>query len=173
VSNMEVTQPVLAPAVRTYNLAVGILSSSASRYASRIAKLWEIGQSAQRQAFETALQIGELLNQAKAKLPHGQFEHMVRDCLPFDERHAQRLMRVASHAVLTKTDTVSLLPPSVSTQYELSRLDNGDLVKMIEDGTIHPGITRDDAVFAKPRRKPTSSGFGPRPKIIRCRTGIS
>jgi hypothetical protein len=45
-------------------------------------------------------------------LPHGSFKTMMQLHLPFSVRTAERLMAIARNPVLTKSDNLSLLPPS-------------------------------------------------------------
>lgn len=57
------------------------------------------------------IETGSLIIKAKAALPHGGFEKMVAERLPFSTQTAQRLMRIAGDARL-KAAHVRLLPPS-------------------------------------------------------------
>jgi hypothetical protein len=63
-----------------------------------------------------------LQRQADALYVVGTFISMIRsdDALPFNERTAQRLMKIAEHPVLTNTTHESHLPTSWTTLYELS-----------------------------------------------------
>jgi hypothetical protein len=56
--------------------------------------------------------------------------------LPFSVRTAERLMAIARNPVLTKSDNLSLLPPSSGTLYLLSQVDVDRLEAKLADGTI-------------------------------------
>jgi hypothetical protein len=75
-----------------------------------------------KNSVEAIVAVGQLLLAAKADLPHGDFEAMVRNDLPFKERTAERLMAIASNKYLANPTHVSLLPASWATLYQLSRL---------------------------------------------------
>jgi hypothetical protein len=64
-----------------------------------------------------------LQRQADALYVVGTFISMIRsdDALPFNERTAQRLMKISEHPVLTNTTHESHLPTSWTTLYELSK----------------------------------------------------
>ena len=91
------------------------------------------------------IETGRLLNEAKDSLPHGEWGRMVKGKLPFDVRTAERLMEIARHPVIGNATHVSHLPPSWGTLYELSRIPEERCLGLIEDKTIHAGMTRDDA----------------------------
>jgi hypothetical protein len=68
-------------------------------------------------------------------------------------RTARRLMAVAQHPVIAKGTHASLLPPSWTTLYELTRLPEETLEAKIAEGVIHAGIERKDAEgFLEPHR---------------------
>lgn len=47
---------------------------------------------------------------------------MVRLELPFGESTAEKLMKIASHPLLSKSEHVPILPPAWGTLYELTKL---------------------------------------------------
>src|ERR1700756_3715463 len=68
-------------------------------------------------------------------------------------RTARRLMAVAQHPVIAKGTHASVLPPSWTTLYELTRLPEETLEAKIAEGGIHAGIERKDAEgFLEPHR---------------------
>src|SRR5689334_9467986 len=68
-------------------------------------------------------------------------------------RTARRLMAVAQHPVIAKGTHASLLPPSWTTLYALTRLPEETLEAKIAEGVIHAGIERKDAEgFLEPHR---------------------
>jgi len=70
-----------------------------------MAKNWanEI-KSAWQKSVDGIFETGRLLIDAKAALPHGKFEKMVRSELPFRERTAQMLMAIAADTRLAKAN---------------------------------------------------------------------
>jgi hypothetical protein len=64
------------------------------------------------------------------------------EALPFNERTAQRLMKIAEHPVLSNATHVSHLPTSWGTLYELSKATPKLLEAKIQDGTITPRLER-------------------------------
>jgi len=67
------------------------------------------------------IETGQLLVEAQSQLPHGSWETMVRERLPFSPRAAQMLMEVARHPVIANPKHVSLLPAHWSTLYQITR----------------------------------------------------
>jgi hypothetical protein len=70
---------------------------------------------------------------------------MVETDLPFVARTAQMLMAISCDHRLQMRNTVSLLPPSWGTLYQLSTLDNDEWDQAMERGAIRPDMTRGDA----------------------------
>lgn len=127
------------------------LTVVASAPPSRPVSLWrqDIGAAWQKGA-ESVFETGQLLIQAKADLPHGEFEAMVERDLPFGPRTARMLMAVAEHPIISNRKHVSVLPPSWGTLYELTKLPPPVLEAKIEDGTITPKIERKAVAALRP-----------------------
>jgi hypothetical protein len=77
---------------------------------------------------------GELLVAAKKKLEHGAFQAMVKHDLPFGARTAQCLMKIASDKRLSKANHGARLPASWRTLYEMTRLDDEKLERVVARG---------------------------------------
>ena len=121
--------------------------ATADDYARAIKRAWQ-------NSFDSILDVGRLLAEAKEHLAHGEFESMVAAELPFGPRAAQMLMKVALDSRLTKANHGSLLPLSWRTLYELTKLDDATLDACIADGTIHPDMERKAvAAIAKRERR--------------------
>ena len=90
--------------------------------------------------FET----GRLLIEAKKALPHGGFEIMVRDQLPFGARTAQMFMSIAQSPVLANPNNGAFLPPYWRTLYDLSRLEPEELEAGFRRRLIKPELQRKD-----------------------------
>jgi hypothetical protein len=92
--------------------------------------------------------IGDDLLAAKevpaTKLPHGEFEKMVKDDLAFGPRSARMYMAIARDTRLRNRNHGSVLPPYWRTLYELSRFDDVTFRRLIRDGTINPNTEREE-----------------------------
>jgi len=99
-----------------------------------------------QQSVECIIETGRLLEQAKAALPHGQFQQMVDDDLQFGPRAARMLMAIARHPTLSKRKHASGLPASWYTLYELTRLPESDLGHALASGAVGPETKRRDVV---------------------------
>lgn len=106
-------------------------------WAARITACW-------RASLDAILQVGRLLAEAKAALPHGEFGGMIESDLPFTASTAQRLMAIAADPKLSNPAHVQHLPPSWGTLYELTKLDDEQFEAKIADGTITPEMERKD-----------------------------
>src|SRR5690348_15538977 len=110
----------------------GVLT--AAEYAERITVCWQ-------KSVANVIEAGRLLTEAKARLPHGQFSKLK---LPFSDRTAQMLMRIAAHPVLADPKHVSCLPASWGTLYALTQLPTAEVELGIRNGTINSEIERKD-----------------------------
>lgn len=106
-----------------------------------------------RKSVQGILGVGRQLIAAKEACEHGEFlrlfkghENAVSDPVPFSERTAERLIAVASHAVISNPTHVSDLPQSWGTLYELTKVPNADLNDAIAAGRINPEMTRSEAL---------------------------
>lgn len=108
--------------------------NSLEDYRSEIIKLWD-------HAKQSFLIIGRYLNQAKERLPHGEFLRLVERELPFGRGQAFQL-----RAVATMVDTGRVLeeelPSSPSIAYELSKLEPIDLEDARRQGLLKATTTR-------------------------------
>ena len=106
-----------------------------------------------QKATHSIIEVGRLLIQAKAEIAHGKWLTLFRDyddddrapvTFPFGQRTAEMLMAIAGHSILSNPKFVSDLPPSWGTLYEMTRIPEQELEKLIEDGTINADIRRCD-----------------------------
>lgn len=142
--------------------AVAVVEKAWSVYANEINAAWQRG-------VESILEVGRILVRARddKNMKHGSFEMMIRTKLPFNESTAQRLMKIAEHAVLSKAAHVQLLPPSWGTLYELTKVPEPKLIAAINDGTVNPKMQRRDVKALLPAkasrpRKSEASKTGPK-----------
>lgn len=105
-----------------------------------------------RESVAGVIRIGQTLTEAKKKCKHGQFLRMFKgktDCvsepLPFGEDSAEMLMKIASNKVLSHSDHGRSLPQSWRTLYELTKLDDEQIIAGIKSGEITSDMTRAQA----------------------------
>lgn len=110
---------------------------SVDGWASRIADRWH-------DSVQAIFDVGNLIAEAKAALPQGDFLTLSRKMLPFSARTAQRFMAIAADERLSDATRVSLLPAHWGTLYEITRLDDAQLERRFTDGTICPDMDRKD-----------------------------
>lgn len=131
-------------------------NTKAEYWAPRINAEW-------RKSVEGILNVGRQLIAAKESCEHGEFlrlfkgsDNAVSEPVPFGEDAAERLMRVSSHPVLSNSAHGRNLPQSWRTLYELTKLDDKQIVAGIKAGEITPDMTRADAAAlrADPVEKP-------------------
>ena len=92
------------------------------------------------------IEIGKLLIAAKAELPHGEWEAMVGNKLPFSPRTARMLMTIARDERIRNHGSV--LPPSWRTIHEITKLSDEQFEAKIADGTINPDMERRDIALS-------------------------
>ncbi|MBV1800557.1 DUF3102 domain-containing protein [Siccirubricoccus sp. G192] len=103
-------------------------------FVSEIGKLWEEAQA-------KFLTIGRYLVQAKEGLPHGEFESMVANQLPFGRSVAYQL-RMVAQAVEQRRIAEDDLPRSYTNAYKLVLLDDGALRRAHEAKVVRPDVSR-------------------------------
>lgn len=116
-----------------------------------------------RKSVQGILNVGRQLIAAKEACEHGEFlrmfsghENAVRDPVPFSANTAEILMKVAENPVLSKSEFAQSLPQSWCTLYELTKLDDAQIIAGIKAGEITPDMTRAEAsaLRADPIEKP-------------------
>lgn len=116
--------------------------------ADKINGEWKKGNSASM--VQCYINTGNMLLAAKGsidvkginKLPHGEFEDMVRSRLDFSPSTARRLMLIANHPIISNRAHGHALPGSWRTLYELTKVDPAILEEYIKDGKINPHMER-------------------------------
>jgi hypothetical protein len=102
-------------------------------------------QALQRRTVDDLFEMGRVLIQAKAALPHGEWTALVTEDMHWNMNAAQRLMAVARHPTLSKTATLPLLPASREVLYKLAQLPEDCLKATLNNGDITPTTTLSDA----------------------------
>lgn len=130
--------------------------SRAEYWAPRINAEW-------RKSVEGIIGVGRQLIEAKAACEHGEFLRLfkgnagaVNEPVPFVRETAERLMIVAGNSHLSNAAHAQHLPASWSTLYELSKLDDEQIIAGIKSGEITPDMTRSEAAALRsdPVEKP-------------------
>lgn len=103
-----------------------------------------------RNSVQTIIEAGRSLVRAKEALAHGEFTDMLEHDLLVGPRTAQKLMAVGQDERLTNTTIWTHLPPTWTTLYELTRLDDKTLETAVKDGTINPDMLGKDAKALNP-----------------------
>src|ERR1700730_16922526 len=111
---------------------------TAPEFAQRINACW-------RRSREDLVEAGRLLCAAKEALDHGEFQAMIESSLDFKQRMAEMLMSIYRDPRLSNPQHVALLPNTVGTLYELTRLKDDAFAARIADGTIRPDMERKEA----------------------------
>jgi hypothetical protein len=107
-----------------------------------------------REAEERFVQIGTFLEEAKAKLQHGEFQELISRRLPFGPRAAQ-MMRAAAKAIKSGMIPLDIVPPSYSVVYQITTLTDTERQQAVEEGVIRSNMRRQDiAAFKKRVRTP-------------------
>jgi hypothetical protein len=106
----------------------------AGDFVAEIGKLWDEAQA-------KFLTIGRYLVQAKARLPHGEFESMVASQLPFGRSVAYQL-RMVAQAVEQRRIAENDLPRSYTNAYKLVLLDDRALRRAHQEKVVRPDVTR-------------------------------
>lgn len=92
-------------------------------------------------ALEATVQVGRRLNEAKEKLPHGEYEAMVEQDLPFKPATARKLREVATFVDSGKVP-LEQLPEAYSTVYAIATMPEERRQEALEQGVIRPDVTR-------------------------------
>jgi len=100
-------------------------------------------------ALEATVAVGRRLNEAKATLPHGEYEAMVESDLPFSAATARKL-RKAAELVDSGEIALDRLPESYSTLYAIATLPDDTRQLAVEQGVIRPEVTRAELEALKP-----------------------
>ncbi|MBM6589854.1 DUF3102 domain-containing protein [Brevibacterium sp. RIT 803] len=104
-------------------------------------------------AVEGLISAGQHLTQAKADVNHGEWIPMLNG-IGISQSHASHLMQIGRN--LNQSDPTDL-PRTVTALYELSQLDPEDIEHGVEDGTIHPDMTTQDAKNLKQEPEKTTA----------------
>lgn len=149
----DVQVPPAPGNARSLALAEAVVElTTAGDYIAEISRLWSDVQ-------RRFIDIGRRLNEAKAKLPHGEFLPMIDSNLPFGRSVANRLMKVAE-AVDAGTLPVQQLPQNYSVAYEVVALEPEERQQALDEGIVRPDVRRAEIIAFKRRLRGGSSPGG-------------
>jgi hypothetical protein len=114
---------------------------------SEIHRLWNNAQ-------QHFVSIGRWLNAAKEALPHGEYEQMVIEQLPFSPSIARQL-RTAAEFVDSGIIPREQLPDSYATVYQIATLPKPVLEEAKQRAMIRPSVTRRELTELKRLHKST------------------
>ena len=104
-------------------------------------------------ALEATVAVGRRLNEAKEVLPHGEYEAMVTNDLPFSTSTARKLREIAAFVDEGKVP-LDRLPEAMGTLYAIATLPEETRQQALDAGTIHPEVTRAEVAALKPPTRP-------------------
>jgi hypothetical protein len=100
------------------------------------------------------IEAGRELTKAKKDLDaHGEWMPLVEVDLGMSISMADRLMKIGSHPILSKSAHGPNLPPAWRTIYELTKVPPHRLEAKLKDGTINPQMGRKDVAELLPARR--------------------
>jgi hypothetical protein len=125
------------------NMTTMTVITERTQWAARISAAWQ-------KSVDSIIDTGHLLLAAKAdpKMQHGEWGTMVESDLPFNRHTAHKLMQIAGDKRLTNVSQGKHLPPSWTTLYELTKLDDATFDQKLRDGSINPDMQRKDVARA-------------------------
>lgn len=115
------------------------------QFAGEIGRLWG-------EAHARFVEIGDRLEEAKERLPHGAFIHLVENQLPFGRSVAHKLMAAAT-AIRTGALPPEFARAPYSTAYQLSTLSAEERREAEQAGIVRLDVTRAEIVDFKRGRK--------------------
>lgn len=123
---------------RSEDLSNAIVDDLATRseFVREITRLWG-------EANDKFLAIGRYLIIAKEKLPHGEYQPMIDNDLPFSPMTARQIV-TATNAIDSGMLPRDRLPPSYTTVYLLTTLSDEERAAADTAGLIRPDVRRKD-----------------------------
>lgn len=97
-----------------------------------------------RKAVQAIVDAGATLIAAKAKLEHGEFTAMIETDLPFSPEMARKYMKIAGSDVIANQSDLTVLPPALTTLYDIARLPADDAQELINARVIRPDMSHND-----------------------------
>lgn len=131
---------------------VELRSNPVASIVGEVRKAHDAFEKSMRSSLELAVELGRKLNEAKAKLPHGEFGKLFRDhaspvdgALPFSSQWARKIMAISQNDVLANRKHAFALPSDLETVYQLATVNSTKLEAAIDSGRVRSEMTRAEA----------------------------
>lgn len=140
---------------------------TAKQWARDISSQWHDAKTAARDAI---FAIGQSLLDAKAALPHGEFEAMIRRDLPFEPGTARKYMALAQADWLKRAPVRDLPIDGWSGLYEISKLGEAGTLAAIEAGEITADTPRSKVsrILKRHKAEAAASSVPVAPPVAGC-----
>lgn len=96
--------------------------------------------------YRDVLNLGQTLVDARANLPYGDFQRMIKSELPFSVRTAYSYIREWTIATAEDVQPAAQLADGYTVREELDRLTDDELSKGLADGKLFQGVSRSTVV---------------------------
>lgn len=107
-------------------------------------------------AVEGIISAGQHLTQAKADVNHGEWIPMLNG-IGISQPQAYKLMQISQNEAISNHSYKNDLPRTFTALHELSQLDPEEIESGVEDGTIRPDMTTQDAKNLKQEPEKTTA----------------
>ncbi len=101
-------------------------------------------KAARRATVASIFKVGDLLKEAKALVPNGQWLRYIREHLEYKEATVRRLIAIASDKRLRQESHATALPICWYTLWELTSLTDEQFNRALSGGDINPNMLRVD-----------------------------
>jgi hypothetical protein len=99
-----------------------------------------------RKSVEYIILTGQRLAKLRDSHKHGLWEKAIEESLHLSPATVTKLIAIGGHKVLANPSHGKLLPPSWTTLYELSLMEDYVLEDKLDSREVHPGLERKDAI---------------------------
>lgn len=144
-----VEAPQAAPVVRVE--VVPMATDTLEFWLPVVGAEWDQFEGTLRKSLLAAIKLGRRLCEARAALPHGEFERLFQDhespvagALRFTASWARKMMAIAENDAIAKRSHANALPADLTSVYQLSRVPPETLEQAIASGAVRPQMRRED-----------------------------
>ena len=137
-----------------------------AQWAKEICANYKQSVESARALVDGILKTGRSLIAAKKALDHnGEWLPLIERDLPFSESMAQQYMALARDPRIANAQRVRLLPATIGTLFDLSRLSDTDFKRGLESGAINPAMKRTDVRTIKVHETHRTERLGVAPHV--------
>jgi hypothetical protein len=142
-----VNMQILGTESSRHNLVATVSPDLAGQWVEEIRRLWAQGAT-------STLALARVVYQARTTLVYGDWARLWQPgVMPFSKRKADMLAAIGRGIGLIDAKTFAHLPRGWSTLYYLSQLGQAVVEQLVRAGTIHPGLTLQEARVLAARHK--------------------